>query len=244
MRGFCRLIVFQLAAAVVLTPLCSSFSVGPLCMSSSSAPFKVLVLHGKGDTKENFGAVLEPLRTKLRQSPAGRDVQWEFLTAPHEIAPGRFAWWTLPPGVRSFDASEYIGIDESFKLIEDHWTKQGPYDCILGHSQGAIILSVILAKASLEGYSVKPPFGILCGAAWPKPFESLLERMGAEGTGKYEFQTLHSYSPKDSINPPEHAQKIQSLCGASASAFSHDGGHIVPMDDEAVGAFTNFLFPS
>lgn len=46
-----------------------------------------------------------------------RASQWDFLTAPHEIAPGRFAWWTLPPGVRSFEAEEYTGIDQSFKVM-------------------------------------------------------------------------------------------------------------------------------
>ena len=103
--------------------------------------------------------------------------QWDFITAPHEIAPGRYAWWTLPSGVRSFDATDYIGIDDSFEVssqslsipapeadvasqtIRRTWEEKGPYDAILGHSQGAIILSVIIAKALVEAYPVKvvPP---------------------------------------------------------------------------------------
>ena len=32
--------------------------------------------------------------------------------APHELAPGKYAWWKLPPGERSYTALAYIGVDE------------------------------------------------------------------------------------------------------------------------------------
>ena len=63
------------------------------------------------------------------------------LTATHPVGDG-YAWWTLPPGVRSFNATEYGGFEESIVHIEKAWTEQGPFDAIIGFSQGVCVLAV------------------------------------------------------------------------------------------------------
>jgi hypothetical protein len=49
--------------------------------------------------------------------------------------PRSFVWWKTPPGVRSFNATEYEGAEESLALLEEYWAKNGPFDGILGFSQ-------------------------------------------------------------------------------------------------------------
>jgi hypothetical protein len=65
-------------------------------MASEMTDFKILVLHGKGDNEANFARRLSPLRQKL--NPSGKNVLWDFVSAPCELGEESYAWWTLPPG--------------------------------------------------------------------------------------------------------------------------------------------------
>ena len=105
----------------------SSFSVPTVqmhrsCLSSTAAAattttddsgdFRILCLHGKGGNGEEFLKRLIPLRALLNDSLADSNVsiKWEALTAPYQISEtdDAYAWWTMSPGVRSFNAEEYI----------------------------------------------------------------------------------------------------------------------------------------
>ena len=86
--------------------------------------FRILCLHGKGGNGEEFLERLLSLRTLLDNRLADEkkrgdvasnvSIKWEALTAPYQISDtDTYAWWTMSPGVRSFNADEYIGFDES-----------------------------------------------------------------------------------------------------------------------------------
>lgn len=79
---------------------------------------RILCLHGKGGDGEQFvKSSLMPLRSLVerRNSLAGIEnnnlsFQWEALTAPYEIDnTGGYSWWTMSPGVRSYNAKEVRG---------------------------------------------------------------------------------------------------------------------------------------
>lgn len=82
---------------------------------------RILCLHGKGGNGPSFvNTSLKPLRSLVEQramaianSPTKDDnvkisFHWEELTAPYEIMSGEdaggYSWWTMPPGVRSYNA--------------------------------------------------------------------------------------------------------------------------------------------
>ncbi len=44
------------------------------------------------------------------------------ITAPFEKGNG-YAWWTMPPGVRSFTATEYGGFETSASLVVDTFAR-------------------------------------------------------------------------------------------------------------------------
>ena len=82
---------------------------------------RILCLHGKGGNGEKFvNIALGPLRrlvdSRLEQADAEQRIsfEWYSITAPYEIPSGRiqsdenkgYSWWSMPPGVRSFDAEE------------------------------------------------------------------------------------------------------------------------------------------
>jgi hypothetical protein len=51
----------------------------------------------------------------------------------------------------------------SRQVIEQSWKKNGPFNAILGFSQGAILISTLLAKAVHEDFCVQPEAAILFG---------------------------------------------------------------------------------
>ncbi|EKX33331.1 hypothetical protein GUITHDRAFT_147999 [Guillardia theta CCMP2712] len=192
---------------------------------------KILFLHGKGENAKTFRARLRRLEDALVEKK-GDAVSLEFVTAPHLIgSDDKYAWWNLPPNQRSFTASEYIGMDETFKMIEKTWMEKGPFDAVVGHSQGAILITVLLSRALLRDFSFKPAKAILFGAAWPNPFDGELNQLAAMdlATSSYSPQTLHVYAMNDNINPPEMAKRIEK-------------GHDIPMDDKSLAKFSSFLF--
>eukprot|EP00961_Rhodomonas_salina_P180370 2434697-Rhodomonas_salina.2 len=195
-----------------------------------------------------------------------RNVQFEYLTAPFpidadtrppppSIKPHKDGcqWWKLPPNARSFTATEYLGIEQSLRLIEDTWRSKGPFDAIAGHSQGAIIISIVLAKALAQDYVVKPSKAIFWGAAWARPFDELLKSAkegarakGEEGRegGAYEPRTLHVYDPDDEINPAEMALAVKEVFQPWSEEMEHGGRHDIPQDEEALARYASFLFSS
>ena len=144
-----------------------------------SAGIKVLALHGKGGSGPAMARNLQP----LVEATKADNWAWSFPSAPHSLeaftAQGNVkqttfktgtAWWQLPPGVRSFEASEFEGVEESLRALEKRWEEEGPFDVLVGHSQGAMLTAIVVAQA-LSGKSgsspLKPRCAILSGAAWP-----------------------------------------------------------------------------
>uniref|UniRef100_A0A7S1IPF6 Serine hydrolase domain-containing protein n=1 Tax=Eutreptiella gymnastica TaxID=73025 RepID=A0A7S1IPF6_9EUGL len=212
--------------------------------STMANPYRILVLHGKEGNGDEFKERLAPLQKGLGED---RNLEWVFLTAPHAVG-GGFAWWTLPPGVRSFQATEYGGFEESIELIERAWEELGPFDAVMGYSQGAILLSVLLSRGLTGGVTpVRPSRAILFGAAWPNPYSSGLEALKEpevqQSLEEGPLRTLHVYGTRDKVNPPEMAKRIADLYGHGASHYEHAGGHIVPQTPEDVARYAAFLFP-
>jgi len=164
-------------------------------------------------------------------------------------------WWTLAPGARSFNAKEYGGFKESAQLVQnallDAAANGKHYDFILGHSQGAILLSALITSRqwndlfstrTSEDKKVKEPLGyILNGCAWPNPYTEQLEsfryQMEKDNTCNTNAPSvLFVIGSNDSINPPESAMRVRTALqkgDLDVDSCHHDGGHAVPVKDAA-----------
>eukprot|EP00668_Euglena_longa_P045444 GGOE01061106.1.p2 GENE.GGOE01061106.1~~GGOE01061106.1.p2 ORF type:complete len:217 (+),score=51.88 GGOE01061106.1:71-652(+) len=177
---------------------------------------------------------------------AAQEVEWVFPTAPHPVGDvkGGFAWWSLPPGVRSFQATEFVGFEESAQLVEDVWRRQGPFDAVLGFSQGAMLLSVLLARGLVDQSALKPARAILFGAAWPNPYGDTvrgLTEMG-ESLRRSSLRTLHVYSMHDPMNPGEMAEQIADCYGPVSERWVHGAhAHVVPQTPADLQRYIDFL---
>eukprot|EP00984_Skeletonema_dohrnii_P021183 scaffold10511_cov146-Skeletonema_dohrnii-CCMP3373.AAC.1 len=218
--------------------------------------FRILCLHGKGGNGEEFLKRLLPLRALLDDRLADEKnksddvfarntfIKWEALTAPYQISgtDDAYAWWTMSPGVRSFNADEYIGFDKSASNVmnavfpnNDSSTTatECSYDLILGHSQGAILLSALLAtNIDLQRSNCSY---ILNGAAWPNPYGKALTSLPVQQSQhemKKDTQMLFVMGKSDNINPIESAKQVHDCyqaAGLDVSIVYHEGGHSVPI---------------
>lgn len=189
--------------------------------------------------------------------------EWESLTAPYAIGDdkgGGYSWWTMPPGVRSYNAKEYGGFEESEAMVMDKLfsTKINDpnkvdevscnYDIILGHSQGAILTAALLSihDKLWNNSSGGSPGYILNGAAWPNPYQNSLQslapkRLETNSNVLLLPRMLFVMGNADTINPVESAMQVHDACGAAqfdVSIVNHDGGHSVPIgrDEDSVQA--------
>ena len=178
---------------------------------------KILALHGKGGSAKTFEKSLQPLLLATEQ-----ESEWYFIDAPHAAGNG-CQWWNLSPGERSYEANAYNGINESFSLLKKKFVEDGPFDVVMGHSQGAMLASIAVVLSSQQIIELTSPKGvILSGAAWPKPFEANLGEYKSVTQGK--IKSLHSWSPVDKINAPTMALRLKEIFGQEAQELEHMGG--------------------
>ena len=142
-----------------------------------------------------------------------------------------FQWWTLPPGVRSFNAKEYQGFEQSAEKIYQQ-LQQKDYDFIIGHSQGAILLSALLATSSSNSsssttstsstqtskekrndlFQFKSVRGyLLNGCAWPNPYTDQMTTFQYEHNHKNDSK--HEYDEEEEGDKNPHPPQILFVIG-------------------------------
>ena len=114
-----------------------------------------------------------------------------------------------------------------------------PYDVLIGHSQGAILSSVILAQcltcAKEDRYIHKPKAAILSGNAWPNPYTEMFNKL----TRNSFSLSLHVIGENDNVNPPTDAQRLCDLFGGER--LLHQCGHTLPMREQDINLYMKFL---
>jgi predicted esterase len=209
-----------------------------LCDSSLAAPnmtrmLKVLALHGSEGSGPDFAASIQQWHTSLLECTASTNAPppWDLdISAAQGPCAGKkgYTWWTMPPGVRSFQATAYAGFEQSTHVVETAWQQHEP-DLVIGHSQGAILTMALLATRQIP--LQHPSIGyILNGVAWPNPYTAELDALQyASATAP---RVLLLIGERDGINPPGQARRVQEAlerAGARVTAIVHAGGHSLPI---------------
>jgi len=150
-----------------------------------------------------------------------------------------FMWWNA-------DAADwwlikhYFGATESIEFIKTVFRNQGPFDGILGFSQGAV-LATILCSLRTEFPTEENPisfrFAILVGGFCPSadPYKDLLMN-----SKENMCPTVHCYGKNDPRVDPELSKKLVEYF-PSAIVIEHDGGHYIPTNSAAKETFRSFL---
>ena len=206
---------------------------------------RVLCIHGYRQNERLFREKSGGLRKLLKKY-----VEFLFVTAPHEILEGgnlavaedegERGWWFSRPG-RNYYAMDRTdittGYQESVDVIKDKFSKDGPFDGILGFSQGAALASLlcILKSDPDRGFGFK--FAILIAG-----FKSQLSPHIDLYKSPIDCPSFHTIGASDAVIPSEASEELVASF-VTASAYRHDGGHYIPASPQLRTALLKFLDP-
>jgi dienelactone hydrolase len=197
---------------------------------------RILMLHGWTQNAALFAEKAGAFRKKLR----GYDLF--FAEAPHlvstEDAGGRDnarSWWTIEEvGPAEVFRRPFIGWAESRRYIAALWDSHGPFDGLVGFSQGAVavhqlvsetlswVAGVCAAPGDCAAIAACPPrFAVLvCG------FPSALA-ISPAGVGPLRLPTLHLIAEGDLVVPPVLQAELADRF-SEPTVLRIDKGHAMP----------------
>lgn len=214
--------------------------------NSGTRTIRVLALHGSEGNAEEFPERLIPLQTALAST--ANKLEITSLQAPFPKG-GGYAWWTMPPGIRSYTATEYEGFEDSATTVLDQWNADDgdddspPFDLVLGHSQGAILLASLIA---LGRTPYTPSMGyILNGCGYCRPFEGQVNALKVTTTTTAP-RCLFVIGANDQITPPNIQEELRDAfqaAGLEIATLKHPKGHGLPKekDTEAIQQMVDWI---
>lgn len=182
-------------------------------------------------------------RKNLKKLP----LEFVYITAPNKIPAensgdvassneDEYGWWfsaednTYDP-LSPSDVSK--GFDESIELVKATFTNQGPFDGVLGFSQGACFLSILCALREQGSLSFK--FAILVAA-----FKSRSSGHSLYYTEPITCPTLHVFGDTDRVIPKENSEDLLKHF-PNNTTLNHPGGHFVPTQAPQKKVYIEFL---
>ena len=247
--------------------------------SSTSKPPKILMLHGYTQSGPLFHAKSRALEKALCRSLP--NASFSYPTGPMRLRPAdipgfesitknadgdeteAYAWWR-----RSNAGSEYIGIQEGLAQIATTIIEEGPFDGVVGFSQGGCAAGMVAAllegKERIQCFQRKETAGGL-----PYPSSFLKSTSSAEliqpplkfaiiysgFTAPPEFYSafydppirtpmLHFIGSLDSVVEEARSRKLVGACAGEEKVVVHPGGHFVPSQKAFLAAAVGFVLES
>ncbi|KAH8383047.1 hypothetical protein KR009_006510 [Drosophila setifemur] len=203
---------------------------------------RVLCLHGYRQNGDAFKNKLGSFRKF-----ASKYAEFVFISAPHvaaplessaEPVPEQRSWWANKDD-GTFKGTNKggpaFGFQESLRSVEEAWRTQGPFQGLLGFSQGACFVGLICGLAKKKLTSIRPEFAVLSSGFLSG---SLVHMSAYEET--VSIPTLHIYGLTDEIIPKEMSQSLAAQF-KNVDLLEHSGGHYFPATAQQKQKFINFF---
>jgi len=210
-------------------------------------PFKILCLHGYRQNDVSFRE-----KTGAFRKCVDKYCEFTFICAPHPVLPmghedinqdGR-GWWFSRDNdyFKANDATDCDkGFDASMELIEKTFEEHGPFDGIMGFSQGAALASLLCLMR--ERGELKPvvdfKFAIMVAS-----FKSLSTKhakwYSGEEVKKVTIPTMHVLGSDDKVIRKGVTEQLFSLFGNLTKLY-HPGGHYVAARPMQKKGYLKFL---
>uniref|UniRef100_A0A0R3RUQ6 FSH1 domain-containing protein n=1 Tax=Elaeophora elaphi TaxID=1147741 RepID=A0A0R3RUQ6_9BILA len=204
----------------------------------STPKLKILCLHGY----QQSAAVFRNKSGSFR-SPMKKYVDFVFMDAPHEVewehapetgndtisecvAPADCrGWWYVSKRFHTRKVKDHEGFEESVRAVVDFARKEGPFDGILGFSQGATLAFLLSALKRKGDVDIDFKFLILIsGFPSRNPVHQKLNEMAQPN-----LPCLHVYGETDKIVSHELSAKLVELFDEDmVVVVEHPGGHMTP----------------
>eukprot|EP01025_Chloroclados_australasicus_P008438 TRINITY_DN1299_c0_g2_i3.p2 TRINITY_DN1299_c0_g2~~TRINITY_DN1299_c0_g2_i3.p2 ORF type:complete len:240 (-),score=18.39 TRINITY_DN1299_c0_g2_i3:1329-2048(-) len=209
-----------------------------------SRKIRILCLHGL----RTSGEILKQQLT-LAQWPQklGDYIYFDCITAPHPASgkipgdvsfpPPYFEWFN---SIEVADEMHYLGLEQSLNYLESYMDENGPYDGLLGFSQGAAMISLI-AMLQQEGlrFDRYSTFQFcICIAGGIRPRDRIYKDMFIED-GVLKTPSIHIIGEKDQLRrfSTYLAELYSDRC-----VWYHHRGHVVPaLSDQQIQDIKDFV---
>ncbi|XP_053979215.1 esterase AGAP003155 [Hylaeus volcanicus] len=213
-------------------------------MTALPHKLRILAIHGYAQSDVIFKAKLGSLRKGFKNQ-----VEFVFLRGPHQVpmksnfgtdkTEEGYAWW--------FNTEDHIfkavvpsnlsvGFDDSLTLIEKTFQESGPFDGILGFSQGATFVTILCFMQQKKLLQIKFDFAIIISG-----FKSLCANHAIYYDEKIKIPTLHIYGESDQIIPADMAKEVSEFF-INKKIVTHEGGHYIPSKKEIFKDFITEMF--
>lgn len=220
------------------------------------APLRVLCVHGYRQNGGSFREKTGALRKLLK-----KQVELVYLSAPHGVrqgcseeapekedgsAPGpggdedSRGWWFSDVQARSFSAQqqceESLGLDESVAVVREAVQVQGPFDGILGFSQGAAFVAIL---CSLQEQKLEPEFSFRFAVLVAGFRSACLEHLKFY-SAPLRIPSLHVFGLEDRVIPDDMSRQLLPSF-LEPRVLTHPGGHFVPAASAHRPTYQDFL---
>ncbi|KAI8098236.1 serine hydrolase FSH [Gilbertella persicaria] len=235
----------------------------PSLLVMASNKLRILCLHGYTQN----GIMFRKKTAAARKSLEGI-ADLIYITAPHHISPPTFGiserqqqeeeeeiseehkpygWWYSPKYKPTKD-NFFIGFKESVEYIKQVLIKEGPFDGILGFSQGgcfAALLTHMLQDRNYFPDLIPPsfnhaPFQFSIIVAGFKPTMQEATNIMLTKQNKVKTPSLHYIGELDTLVLPE-AMNSLSEAFVKPTVFRHSGGHYLPSTAASCKALAKFV---
>ncbi|KAK7080662.1 Ovarian cancer-associated protein 2 [Halocaridina rubra] len=208
--------------------------------SGQKSTLRVLCLHGYRQTGDSFREKTGAFRKLLKKK-----IEFVFMTSPltvpslegSENGDGGSGWWFSRSDdyFRAQDESDCIkGFTESLAAIEKNFSEYGPFDGILGFSQGAAMLGLIcgLQQQGKLNYSFK--FAVFVSAFISRsiPHQHLY-------ADKIMLPTLHVFGETDQVIEKSMSEEFLQYFH-EPQIIVHPGGHFIPTTGTPKASYIQF----
>lgn len=217
-------------------------------------PLRVLCLAGFRQSERGFREKTGALRKALR----GR-AELVCLSGPHPIVDAAGpegagpesgpcpqeeqlrGWWFSEAEADVFSALKEPtvcrGLEEALETVAQALNQLGPFDGLLGFSQGAALAALVcaLSQASDPRFPL-PRFVILISGFCPRGLscqESILQ-------SPLSLPSLHVFGDTDRVIPSQESMQLASRF-TGAVTLTHSGGHFIPAAAPQRQAYLKFL---
>lgn len=136
-------------------------------------------------------------------------------------------WWNAKKrdAAEAEAGMEYVGLERSLEAIETVCEENGPFDGLLGFSQGATLCAIALATPRI---AKRFGFGVLVSG-----MKSRATQTRNLDYGSIACPTLHIIGKNDRVMPVVASEGLlKSMTSSETTRVAHDGGHSVPRLDE------------
>ncbi|KAK9475179.1 serine hydrolase FSH [Dipodascopsis tothii] len=207
---------------------------------------KILFLHGYMQSGDLFLRKVSGLRKALKKefgyfgcfpdgpvqvhAPDSADPEERARLYQSAVGEEMFGWWVLEKGV-------YAGAEKTFPLLREYMLAEGPFEGVVGFSQGAAVAAALCAAMPTVMPDVPPlKFGVFYSGFLPEaPFRQYFET-------KLAVPSLHVLGSVDTLVSEERTLALYDACAEDTrTLYRHPGGHFVPNSKDTVAVITGWV---